>query len=87
MTTITISLPDTMAQTIDVASIKEGFATRSEYIRNLLRSHLNKTNDLTVFKKQPLDVVATKLEGSGKYTKKFINGVVDGLSKSSFYAN
>ena len=87
MTTITISLPDEMARTIDLASIKEGFATRSEYIRNLLRSHLNRADDLTVFKKQPLDVVTKKLEGSGKYTKKFISGVVDGLSKSSFYAN
>ena len=87
MTTITISMPDAMAKTIDLASLKEGYATRSEYIRNLLRLHLTKNDELAVFKKQSLDAVATKLEGSGKYTRKFIKGVIDGLSKSSVHEN
>ena len=83
MTTITISMPDAMAQRIDVAAIKEGFATRSEYIRNLLRLHFGKKDELVVFKKQPLEEIERKLESSGKYNKKFIKGVIDGLSKSS----
>lgn len=87
MTTITISLPDEMARTIDLASLKEGFATRSEYIRNLLRDHFGKTDGLTVFQKRPLEEVESKLRKSGKYGDKYIKGLIGSLSRSSVYAD
>ncbi|OGD98816.1 hypothetical protein A3A49_00690 [Candidatus Curtissbacteria bacterium RIFCSPLOWO2_01_FULL_38_11b] len=40
MTTITISLPKTTAKKVDEKTKEGGFATRSEFIRNLLRQYL-----------------------------------------------
>jgi len=40
MTTITISLPKTIAEKVDEKTKEGGFATRSEFIRSLLRQHL-----------------------------------------------
>jgi len=42
MTTITISVPKDFAQKIDEKAKAEGFATRSEFIRGLVRSYLSK---------------------------------------------
>ena len=40
MTTITISLPKTTAEKIDEKAKADGFATRSEFIRSLIRRYL-----------------------------------------------
>ena len=42
MTTITISVPKAFAQKIDEKAQEEGFATRSEFIRSLVRNYLSK---------------------------------------------
>ena len=39
MNTITISLPRQVARQVDVETRKKGFATRSEFIRTLLRNY------------------------------------------------
>ena len=42
MTTITISLPKAIAKKIDEKTKEGGFATRSEFVRNLIRQYLSK---------------------------------------------
>jgi len=46
-----------------------------------------KNNTFTIFKKQPLNLIAKKLKMTGLYKDAFIEGLVDGLSKSSIYKN
>jgi len=88
MATITISLPDEIANHIDQATKKGGFATRSEFIRDLVRKFLaSKTLKQESYDPIPLDQVRADLQKSGKYSKAFIESVVSGLSKSSVYEN
>lgn len=87
MTTITISLPDDMATQVDRVSAKQGFATRSEFIRHLLRDQLREELELVQFEKRPLDEIRKELEATGLYNQKFIDGVIKGLSRSSVYAD
>ncbi|MEA3355612.1 MAG: ribbon-helix-helix domain-containing protein [Patescibacteria group bacterium] len=87
MTTITISLPDQTANQID-KSVKLGnFASRSEFIRNLIRRYFFPEVRFESFTPQPLAEIKKDLSLSGKYNQKFITSVIKGLEKSSAYEN
>lgn len=87
MTTITISLPDQIASKVDQVTLLEGFATRSEFIRNLIRRYLFPEIELEAFKSRPLKAIKKDLEDTGKYNQKFIDSVIKGLKRSSIYAD
>ncbi|MEK7550852.1 MAG: ribbon-helix-helix domain-containing protein [Patescibacteria group bacterium] len=87
MATFSISLPDQIAQTVNMESKKLGFATRSEFIRDILRKYFSQETGFEVFKPVLLDEVKFQMAKTGKYSQKFIEGVTKGLSKSSVYAN
>lgn len=89
MATVTISLPDQIAKKVDLEAKSQGFATRSEFIRSLLRKYFSgeAKGELTFkeYKHKPLAEVRDDLSKTGKYNKKFIDSVIKGLSKSSIY--
>ncbi len=91
METINISLPKSLSVKIDRVIKKEGYASRSEFFRTILRLYLQLTKGeapvLVPFKKRSLTEVKKELEGTGLYNQKFIKSVVSGLKKSSVYAN
>jgi metal-responsive CopG/Arc/MetJ family transcriptional regulator len=86
MTTMTISLPEHVVDQIVRETRKQGFATRSEFIRSLLRRYFLKDIPLQPFVARPLEEIKGELAISGKYSEKFIDSVMKGLSKSSVYA-
>ena len=86
MSTVTISLPGQIAKRVDEEAKKQGFATRSEFIRSLLRRYFAHELEFESFQKQPLEQVKMELAKTGKYSEEFINSIVDGLAKSSLYA-
>jgi len=88
MTTVTISLPDQIAEKVDFEAKKQGFATRSEFVRNLLRSHFAKEGEFKFaeFEPVPLEQLKLELAQTGKYSEKFINSVIRGFKQSSLYA-
>ncbi len=85
MTTITISLPEQIATKVDQVTLMEGFATRSEFIRNLIRRYLFPETNLEVFEPQSLAEIKRGLNATGKYNQKFINSLIKGLKKSKAY--
>ncbi len=87
MTTVTISLPDQIAKKVDTEAKSQGFATRSEFVRSLLRKHFTETKrvEFLPFKKKPLTQIRSEFEKTGKYNKKFIDSLIKGLSQSSIY--
>lgn len=86
MSTITISLPQQIAKKIDAETRKMGFATRSEFIRNLLRKYFTQEElKLEPFVPRPLEEIEKGLAQTGKYNQKFIKSVIKGLEDSSFY--
>lgn len=85
MSTITISLPTQITKRVDDEAKKEGFATRSEFIRSLLRKYFAQEPEFETFEKTSLNEVKMELARTGKYSEKFIESVVRGLSKSSQY--
>jgi len=89
MTTMTISLPDQVAQKINIEARKKDFATRSEFIRNLLRDYFSKVEEfeLEEFKPIPLAQLRLELTKTGKYSQKFIDSVIDGFKESSVYGH
>jgi Arc/MetJ-type ribon-helix-helix transcriptional regulator len=91
MSTITISLPKQIAEQIDTETKKEGFSTRSEFLRALFRKYFLKRAKkeliLQEFKPKPLNEIRRAFERTGKYNKKFIDSIIRGLSESSAYAN
>ena len=87
MATVTISLPDTTAQKLDKETRLKGFATRSEFIRSLLRQYFSGELRLEPFIPRPLEEIRLELTKTGKYNQKFIESVMEGLSKSSVYGN
>lgn len=92
MSTITISLPNQIARKVDYEAKTQGFATRSEFIRSLLRKYFtvrDQADELMFqeFQLKPLDEIRTSFEKTGKYNKKFIDSLIRGLSESSLYAN
>jgi len=90
MTTMTISLPDQIARKIDEETIKAGFATRSEFIRNIVRQHFSDTDQreftFEEFTPIPLSQLQRDMEQTGNYNKKFIDSVIRGFRESSLYA-
>ena len=89
MTTVTISLPDQIAKKLDEETHKGGFATRSEFVRTLLRERFSGEAEATLqeFKVKPLQEIRNAFEKTGKYNKKFIDSLIRGLSETSVYAN
>jgi metal-responsive CopG/Arc/MetJ family transcriptional regulator len=85
MATFSISLPDRIAHSVDMESNKLGFATRSEFIRTLLRRYFAGELRFEQFEKKPLESIRYQLAKTGKYSEKFIESVIKGLSKSSIY--
>jgi len=86
MTTMTISLPDPIARQVDGETRTKGFATRSEFFRALLRRYFTNEIAFEPFRPRPLAEIRKDLEKTGKYNKKFISSVMEGLSGSSWYA-
>lgn len=88
MTTVTISLPEQIAKKVDAEAKKEGFATRSEFVRSLFRKYFltEESFKLEEFEPVPLEQLRTELAQTGKYSEKFIESVIKGFGKSSFYA-
>jgi hypothetical protein len=95
METLNISLPKKLSAKVDEIVEKEGYVSRSEFFRTLLRLYFQlvraKMKPLlpffVPFKKQPLSKIKRELERTGLYKKDFIESVVSGLSKSSFYGD
>lgn len=87
MSTITISLPSQITKRVDVEAKKQGFATRSEFIRSLLRKYFYNELEFEPFENMPIAKVQMELARSGKYSEKFIKSVARGLTKSSPYAS
>lgn len=91
--TLNISLPQTLADQVDLQVASGEYASRSEFFRTLLRFYDAMTKKSTVplefleFEKRPLKEVGEKMLATGKYSKKFVSGLVAGLKKSSLYAN
>jgi len=85
MSTVTISLPGQIAQKVDEEAKKKGFATRSEFIRSLLRRYFSGELQFEEFERMPLGQARMELARTGKYSEKFIESVVKGLAKSSLY--
>lgn len=86
MSTVTISLPAQIARRVDEETEKQGFATRSEFMRTLLRKYFSGELKFEEFTPRPLDEIRSDLQRTGKYNQKFIDNVIKGLSKSSLYA-
>lgn len=86
MATLSISLPNQIVNQIDAEIKKFGFATRSEFIRGLLRRYFTSELKFEKFTPHSLSEIKAELAKTGKYSEKFIESVVDGLSKSSLYA-
>ncbi|MEK7079494.1 MAG: ribbon-helix-helix domain-containing protein [Patescibacteria group bacterium] len=86
MTTFSISLPNQIAVQVDSETQRQGFATRSEFIRTLLRKYFTQELPFVPFTPRPLNEIKLELAKTGKYSQEFIESVVKGLSKSSFYA-
>lgn len=87
MTTVTISLPDTVARQLDKETSQKGYATRSEFIRTLLRRYFSGEEELKVFSQKSIEEIKLELAKTGKYNQKFIESVTAGLLKSSPYAS
>ena len=87
MATFTISLPNSLAGQIDQATKSGGFATRSEFFRTLLRKYFSGNVQFKEFQPVPLDQLRSEMVKTGKYNDKFINSVIKGLARSSFYAD
>lgn len=87
MSTITISLPSEITKRVDSEAKKQGFVTRSEFIRSLLRKYFSEELEFEIFEGIPLEKVQMDLARNGKYSEQFIKSVVKGLAKSSLYAS
>ncbi len=92
MGTLNLSLPEKLALKVDETVEKEGYASRSEFIRNLLRFYFysateeTKTGEFFLpFIKQPINQIESELNKSDLYSPEFIKSVIAGLKKSSLY--
>ena len=88
MSTVTISLPNQIAKRVDAEAKEQGFATRSEFIRSLIRKYFTGTQGTLKFEPfipRPLEEIEEGFRKTGKYNEKFIKSVMAGLAKSSFY--
>jgi len=86
MATMTISLPARFVSQINIEAKNQG-ATRSEFFRSLLRKYFTREVQFKVFTPRPLEEIRRGMLKTGKYSQKFVNSVVAGLSESSVYGN
>ena len=90
MTTVTISLPTQIAKRIDHETKNQGYATRSEFFRTILRKYFSITREELKFEPfvpRPLNEIEEEFRKTGKYNEKFIKSLIKGLREnSSFYA-
>jgi Arc/MetJ-type ribon-helix-helix transcriptional regulator len=89
-----ISITDDQAVLVDRLTRKYDFANRSELFRTLLRLVSRQPQvlhgvglELIEFKKRPLREIEQGMVATGKYSKKFVKSIIDGLQDSSVYAN
>lgn len=90
MYTINISLPKQLYQRVDSLIKEEGFASRSEFFRTLIRVYTalkGEKLELLEFSSKSIKRIEKGLQNTGKYNQKFIKSVVSGLKKSSVYEN
>lgn len=89
MTTVTISLPNQIAKKVDAEAKNQGFETSSEFLISILSKYFSETKkvEFLEFKKKPLPQVREEFERTGKYSKKFVDSLIEGLSESSIYAD
>ena len=86
MATVTISLPDQIAKKVDTETKNQGFSTRSEFVRSLIRKYFaSEELKFEVFDPLPVNEIKLELAKTGKYNQEFIESVIKGLSKSSKY--
>lgn len=86
MATVTISLPNEIAKRVDSEAKKRGFATRSEFVRSLLRGYFSREEvRFEEFAPQPIEKIKLELAKTGKYSQEFIESVTQGLTRSSLY--
>ncbi len=87
MATLTISLPNQIAKRVDMEAKSQGFATRSEFIRSLLRKYFAGDEvRFETFTPRPIEEIKLELAKTGKYSQEFIESVTKGLKKASAYA-
>lgn len=87
MTTLTISLPTQIADQLESEVKSKGFATRSEFIRTVLRRYFSGELTLEVFQPRPISQIKIELAQTGRYSEQFIESLTKGLAKSSLYGN
>lgn len=86
MPTMNISVPKPMARRINSLARTKGYASRSEFVRDLLREQLEEFS-FAPFERRPLPEIKHELAKTGRYRPQFIESVIKGLKKSSPYAN
>lgn len=91
MAMMSVSISDRMLPRLDEARRRRGFRSRAAFIRSLINEEVHKEPqkaefEIRVFRKKPLAEVRRAFEITGKYSKKFIDDVIDGLAHSSIYA-
>lgn len=89
MTTINVSLPESLAEKVELLLAQKEYASRSEVIRTALRVFFTleareETVELLPFVKRPLNEVKAELLEAGQKPE-FVESVVSGLKKSSVY--
>lgn len=88
MYTINISLPKILYQKVNELIAQEGYASRSEFFRTLIRIYtVLKSEEATLleFEKKPLKEIERQLTKTNRYNQAFIKSVIYGLKKSSLY--
>jgi Arc/MetJ-type ribon-helix-helix transcriptional regulator len=86
MATVTISLPDQIAIKVDSEAKNQGFSTRSEFVRSLLRKYFaDEELKFEEFDSRPIEEIKLELAKTGKYNQEFIESIINGLVKSSRY--
>ena len=95
MRTVNISLTDYQTKEIDQAVGKLGFANRSEFFRTLLRVFLKRPEVIYTEEEWLMRSPDTKsaqkvfdsFKTSGKYSRAFLNDLVQGLKDSDYFTD
>ncbi len=85
--TINISLPKSLAGQVDKEVESEGYVSRSEFFRTLIRIYfmlIDKGDFVVPFKRKPIKEIKKGLYSEG-YSEEFVSSVAEGLEKSSYY--
>lgn len=93
MSTVNISLPSSQANYIDQLVIKYGFGSRSEFIRSIIRLIAYKPNlieeaatfPFVTSKERSTKKIITSFSKSGRYSKKFLKDLNEGLGQSNYF--